>query len=553
MALQEKTDNVFYESGLMLNSKQPMKNVEVCLVSAKNYVFYAPIGLFFVLNTIKTHQYFEGVTIEQGVIKIIDNSETIEELEKSMIALLAELKKLGAVKTEDSSYQTTNAEGYAYFDYPTLSYEEGLKNVQDALTNFEDGKSYTVDQIEAILKKLKVNEFTMGEFNKLKGVLKTNDVKIVATNGTGTSLGVYGEFKLVNNTVFINLATIGMDPKVETTQQVAQIIVHELIHSAVVYKTFRALNQDSYGDTENLTEIEQAAVKNLQYLFDEISKQPAMYEEYGLNNMDEMLAELSNPEFVEKLKKTKISNLRISETTKAKNLFELLIDAIVKLISGKDIKSPAYDLIYASYENLIANDSTVQQKAFEEAVKDNFANNDTSTVISQEDAFKYRKIEYPLTVKIRDEAGKLNRLTMANIRARRMSEPQDYDSYLANGKLNVQKVLERIQELEKELSSINAQIQAIEDDYADVSAKLTPYLQPGERDKLAALGYPTSEIRGMTSAEARIRINSGLTRDEYENGIQAETEEMEVKEQMEKVTAKSLELFTVNKYDFVGY
>jgi ADP-ribose pyrophosphatase YjhB (NUDIX family) len=437
------------------------------------------------------------------------------------------------------TYKTTNAEGYAYFDYPTLSYEEGLKNIQDALTNFEDGKSYTVDQIEAILKKLKVNEFTMGEFNKLKDVLKTNDVKIVATNGTGTSLGVYGEFKLASNTVYINLATIAMDPKVETTQQVAQIIVHELIHSAVVYKTYRALNQEAYGDTEQLTEIEQVAIKNLQYLFDEISKQPGMYEEYGLNNMDEMLAELSNPQFVEKLKKTKISNLRIAETTKAKNLFELLIDAIVKLISGKDITSPAYDLIYASYENLIANDSTVQQKAFEEAVKDKFVDNDTTTVISQEDAFKYRKIEYPLTIKIRDEAGKLNRLTMANIRARRMGQPQDYDSYFANGKLNVQKVLERIQELEKELSSINAQIQAIEDDYADVTAKLTPYLQPGERDKLAALGYPSSEIRGMTSAEARIRINSGLTRDEYESGIQAEVEEMEVKEQMERLAIRN--------------
>jgi ADP-ribose pyrophosphatase YjhB (NUDIX family) len=472
---------------------------------------------------------------QKGKIKIISTGNT----KLTKVQLLAELKKLGAVKIEGASYQTTNAEGYAYFDYPTLSYEEGLKNVQEALTNFEDGKSYTIDEIEGILKKLKVNEFTMGEFNKLKDILKTNDVKIVATNGEGTSLGVYGEFKLVNNTVLINLATIAMDPKVETTQQVAQIIVHELIHSAVVYKTFRALNQESYGDTENLTEIEQAAIKNLQYLFDEISKQPAMYEEYGLNNMDEMLAELSNPEFVEKLKKTKISNLRISETTKAKNLFELLIDAIVKLISGKDIKSPAYDLIYASYENLISNDSTVQQKAFEEAIKDNFADNDTSTVISQEDAFKYRKIEYPLTIKIRDEAGKLNRLTMASIRARRLGQPDEYSRYVANGKLNVQKVLERIQELEKELSSINAQIQAIEDDYADVSAKLTPYLQPGERDKLAALGYPTSEIRGMTSAEARIRINSGLTRDEYENGIQAEAEEMEVKEQMERLAIRN--------------
>jgi hypothetical protein len=43
----------------------------------------------------------------------------------------------------------------------------------------------------------------------------------------------------------------------------------------------------------------------------------------------------------------------------------------------------------------------------------------------------------------------------------------------------------------------------------------------------------------MTSAEARIRINSGLTRDEYENGIQAETEEMEVKEQMERLAIRN--------------
>ena len=97
MALQEKIDYVFYESGLMLNSKQPMKNVDVCLVSTKNYIFYAPkktVGLFFVLNTIKTHQYFDGVTIEQGVRKLIDNSETIEDLEKSMIALLEDDEKL---------------------------------------------------------------------------------------------------------------------------------------------------------------------------------------------------------------------------------------------------------------------------------------------------------------------------------------------------------------------------------------------------------------------------------------------------------------------------
>ena len=83
-------DYVYYDSGLMLNSKQPMKQIDVCLVSTKDYVFYIPkksVGMFLVLNTIKTHQYFDGVSIEEGVKKIISESATLQDLEKSLIAI----------------------------------------------------------------------------------------------------------------------------------------------------------------------------------------------------------------------------------------------------------------------------------------------------------------------------------------------------------------------------------------------------------------------------------------------------------------------------------
>lgn len=89
-------DYVYYDSGLMLNSKQPMKQIDVCLVSTKDYAFYIPkksVGMFVVLNTIKTHQYFDGVSIEEGVQKIIANSETPQDLEKSLIALLEDDEK----------------------------------------------------------------------------------------------------------------------------------------------------------------------------------------------------------------------------------------------------------------------------------------------------------------------------------------------------------------------------------------------------------------------------------------------------------------------------
>jgi hypothetical protein len=141
MALQEKTDYVFYESGLMLNSKQPMKNVDVCLVSTKNYVFYVPkktVGLFFVLNTIKTHQYFDGVTIEQGVRKLIDNSETIEGLEKSMIALLEDDEKLVHKIDEKKSFKIRG-----FFGKHTLRMSTGGTNWSSVTINGKgNGKEF---------------------------------------------------------------------------------------------------------------------------------------------------------------------------------------------------------------------------------------------------------------------------------------------------------------------------------------------------------------------------------------------------------------------------
>jgi len=94
--MTQDQDYSYFESAFMMNSKQPMKQIDVCLVSTKDYIFYIPkksVGIFLVLNTIKTHQYFDGVSIEEGVKKIIDNSETAKDLEKSFIALLEDDEK----------------------------------------------------------------------------------------------------------------------------------------------------------------------------------------------------------------------------------------------------------------------------------------------------------------------------------------------------------------------------------------------------------------------------------------------------------------------------
>lgn len=96
MSLAQDQDYTYYESGLMLNSKQPMKNVDVCLVGTKDYVFYIPkktVGMFVILNTIKTHKFFDGVSIEQGVKNLIEKAESVSALETGLIALLEDDEK----------------------------------------------------------------------------------------------------------------------------------------------------------------------------------------------------------------------------------------------------------------------------------------------------------------------------------------------------------------------------------------------------------------------------------------------------------------------------
>lgn len=96
MSLEAGQDYVFYQSGGMMSSKQPMKQVDACVISTKNYVFFVPkksVGFFVVLNTIKTHQYFDGVSVEQGVERLISNANTVDELEKSFTALLEDDEK----------------------------------------------------------------------------------------------------------------------------------------------------------------------------------------------------------------------------------------------------------------------------------------------------------------------------------------------------------------------------------------------------------------------------------------------------------------------------
>lgn len=94
--MTEGKEYVFYREGLLMSSKQPMKNVDVSVVSTPNYIFFVPIksvGLFLIVNTITTHQYFQDVSVPDGVQRLVEEATSQEDLEKSFIALLEDDEK----------------------------------------------------------------------------------------------------------------------------------------------------------------------------------------------------------------------------------------------------------------------------------------------------------------------------------------------------------------------------------------------------------------------------------------------------------------------------
>ena len=106
----------------------------------------------------------------------------------------------------------------------------------------------------------------------------------VNLNATATKQGALGSFNVKTNT--IELFTKNAEKQAET-------LLHELIH-AVTLKALKA-------DEKLLTPLQKEAIKEIKEAYDILSKDPKLKGEYGITNVEEMLAELSNKGFRDKL------------------------------------------------------------------------------------------------------------------------------------------------------------------------------------------------------------------------------------------------------------
>lgn len=91
MAIVELEDYVYCELGLLMDSKNPLQRVDAVVVATKEYLFFIPqksTGMFLLFDVIRNHRLFENCTIPEGVQKILNEANAIQEVEKTLIELL---------------------------------------------------------------------------------------------------------------------------------------------------------------------------------------------------------------------------------------------------------------------------------------------------------------------------------------------------------------------------------------------------------------------------------------------------------------------------------
>jgi len=89
--MENGTDCLLIEDAMSMHSKMPMKQIYSCVVCTKDKFYIVPtksVGMFVIFNTIKNHAFFEGMTIPQGLNKMISETETAEELDTKLSELL---------------------------------------------------------------------------------------------------------------------------------------------------------------------------------------------------------------------------------------------------------------------------------------------------------------------------------------------------------------------------------------------------------------------------------------------------------------------------------
>ena len=194
-------------------------------------------------------------------------------------------------------------------------------------------RRYELSEIREMFNSLNSNPDITKLADKVFELSKKLNLEISGQNGMGDSYGRALRNQIAYSVKYFNDITID-------NQRKAQTILHELIHSCTVYaiNAVHGINTSLYFD-ENITNGMRKAVNSLDNIYHEIQIDSDFAKEYGIKNTKEMVAELANPVFREKLK--------------AKSLWQHIVDAI-RRIFGIETKS-AFEGVSVAVEYILDN------------------------------------------------------------------------------------------------------------------------------------------------------------------------------------------------------
>ena len=201
--------------------------------------------------------------------------------------------------------------------------------VKGTAFNFKKQES-SLDEIDAIFKQLNKDPELALLHDKVMGVARKLGVKVSFAGKRGRTAGESLGDKVSYDYKYFNSPAVADQKKCNT-------ITHELIHSITVYAIYLE-NQAPTALTDGMLE----AVGILRDVYNQIARDPSFKGEYGVSDVYEMVAELSNAQFREKLKE--------------KNLFQRILDALKRLLGIDTVKEDsAYQVLSDTLDYIIEN------------------------------------------------------------------------------------------------------------------------------------------------------------------------------------------------------
>lgn len=238
------------------------------------------------------------------------STERYEELRKKMRAKLDKAKG-NNLEIDDFFNDNTPASQLKHVEGISKNKEYGISKVKELFFKYNTDK-----QQKALAEKV----FSLAEKIGFKVTFMHTDL--------GFNIGGRADGDKIQYSHIITLE--------KNKERLPDVLLHEVIHGCTVYAI------DAYKNGELKDAKLQEAVESILDVYDKISNEKSLSGEYGIKNEKEMIAEIANPKFRDKLKsinlwdklKQAIKKLFFFEDEKNVTAYKVLDDALNKLLDN---------------------------------------------------------------------------------------------------------------------------------------------------------------------------------------------------------------------------